>query len=65
MAHYENLTGEAQAVWCFEVIDKETHQVLISDKGFVSESEAEYYARMDIKMKNLKDYYIRTFPERE
>lgn len=65
MAHYENLTGEAQAVWCFEIIDKDTHKVLVTDKGFISESEAEYYAILDIKLHGIKNYYVRTFPEKE
>lgn len=49
-------------MWCFEVLDKDTDEVLLFDKGFISESEAEAYARLDAKAEGLKNYYIRTFP---
>lgn len=51
--------------WAFEIIDKDTNQVLVTDKGFISESEAEYYASLDIKLHNIKNYYLRTFPEKK
>ena len=51
--------------WAFEIIDKDTHKVLVTDKGFISESEAEYYATLDIKLHGIKNYYVRTFPEKE
>ena len=50
-------------MWCFEVIDPVTNQVLLSDKGFISEYEAEYYATIDIKANGIKSFYIRTYPE--
>lgn len=50
-------------MWCFEVIDPITNQVLISDKGFISEYEAEYYANVDIKANGIKRFCIRTYPE--
>lgn len=51
-------------VWCFEIIDKDTNEVLFTDRGYASESEAEYFANMDIRSYNFKNCYIRTFPER-
>lgn len=51
--------------WAFEVIDNDTHKVLVSDKGYSSESEAEYYANIDIKIGHIKNCYIRTFPNKE
>ena len=63
---HKNLTGRVKMnTWAFEIIDKDTHQVLVTDKGFISESEAEYYAHLDIKLHNIKNYYLRTFPEKE
>lgn len=52
-------------MWCFEILDKDTDEVLLFDKGFISESEAEAYARLDAKAEGLKNYYIRTFPINE
>lgn len=51
--------------WAFEVIDNNTHKVLISDKGYSSESEAEYYANIDIKINHAENCYVRTFPNKE
>lgn len=52
------------STWTFEVISKESQKVLIRDTGFVSESEAEYYANLDAKIQNVTNYYIRTFPDK-
>ena len=51
--------------WAFEIIDKNTNSLLLTDSGYTSESEAEYYANMDVKLYNFTNYYIRTFPEKE
>lgn len=49
--------------WSFEIIDKKTNEVLLTDYGYASESEAEFYANMDIKLHNLSNCYVRTFPK--
>lgn len=50
-------------MWCFEVIDTKTNQVLMSDNGFDSESEAEYYAKIDARAAKLTNYYVRTYEQ--
>lgn len=48
--------------WSFEIIEYGTDKVLYCDSGYTSESEAEYYARLDIKSHNFTNCYVRTFP---
>lgn len=50
-------------MWCFEIINRDTGKIIVFDKGFISESEAEAYARLVATAEGLKNYYVRTFPE--
>lgn len=47
--------------WIYEIIDSNTNKVLFTDKGFDSELEAEYFARLEIKKNKLDNFIIRTF----
>ena len=48
------------AQWKYEVIDSRTNEIVASDNGFISESEAEFFARMDADHMHLEHYYVRT-----
>ena len=47
--------------WSYEIRDMETGNVLKTDFGFETESDAELQAVMEAKADNIKGYYIRTF----
>jgi len=49
-------------MWRYEVYNRNTHELMFSDTGFSSESEAEYYARMEADARKAYNYYIRTIP---
>ena len=46
--------------WKYEVRDVNTDTVLLEESGFDTESEAEIQGRMDAKVENLKDFFVRT-----
>lgn len=46
--------------WAYEIHDKDTDSLLVFETGFESESEAEFQATIDAKMKNMDNFYIRT-----
>lgn len=47
-------------MWRYEVYDKDSHELMFEDSGFLSESEAEYNARLDADARKYYNYYIRT-----
>ena len=51
--------------WTYEIRDNETHQLLLDSKGFDTESDAELQAHMEIKARNIKNCYVRTFQTRQ
>lgn len=49
-------------LWKYEIYDSITDKLLKTDTNFTSESDAELQAKMDAKVENIKNYYIRTLP---
>ena len=47
--------------WSYEIRDNTTDEILKTDFGFETESDAELQAMMEAKADNIKGYYIRTF----
>ena len=47
--------------WAYEMLDKSSHTILRTDRGFDSESDAELQAAMEAKAENIKNFYVRTF----
>ncbi len=47
--------------WSYDLLDNDTGNVLRTDTGFSSESDAELQASMEAKCDNIKNYSIRTY----
>lgn len=47
--------------WAYEIRDNDSHDLLKTERGFETESDAELQAQMEIKVDNIKNCYIRTY----
>ncbi len=47
--------------WAYEIIDDKSKKVVLRDTGFESESEAEYFANIDARIADIKNYSLRTY----
>ena len=47
-------------MWAYEIYANGTNNLLLRDKGFETEEEAELQAKMDMKVWNIKNAFIRT-----
>ena len=47
--------------WGYEILDKDSDTVLMSDRGFETKEDAELQAKMEAKAENIKNYRIVTF----
>lgn len=46
--------------WTYEILDQETDEVLKTESGFDTESDAEMQAELEIKADRIRGCYIRT-----
>ena len=47
--------------WVYEVRDQDTDTLLMTDRNFETESDAELQGTMDAKAVNLRNFYVRTY----
>jgi len=52
-------------LWTYEVRDKDTDVLLLTEGGFETESDAETQAIMEAKLRNIKNFCIRTLQKWE
>ncbi len=50
-------------MWRYEVYDRKSHKLLISNTGFHSEAEAEYNSRLDADHAGIVNYYVKVIED--
>lgn len=53
--------------WAYEIYDSNTNQLIETDSGFETESEAETHGHIIARAEHLSNYYVRTLqlPQQE